>query len=967
LKRLLEVERIDVALIQEAAIARKVPGFHVLHRPRQRGRIDGGPIKGGGVMTLVRAGIPFERLTAAPLHPLDDVSEWVGTRIYLKGKKLDLHNLYLPPIRAGPEDDRIQRFDPLLLPSDDCSIVAGDLNAHHHLWDNYADDDELGVSIADWCAGVEWSTVNSGLPTFLHRGAGGDRTPTSSPDVSLGHRKLVRRASWRTCEDAGSDHLPCCITLHSNTWSEPTSKPPPQWSYAKADWDGFQRSAESVADQWRKNDKIGAKCAKFHEAILAAARKHIPRGWRKQAKCWWNDDVDLAVRDRRIARAVAQHTQLPEDRTAWNRASKASKRVILESKQDEWRDFASSLSSATDSAKIHRVFKAINSDAGPRESDAALRITRPDGSSKVLISDKEKGDAFVDEYARVNHLKRDKIRDRAVKEETATFSGPCACCAGNKKQGMCQPYTMSELKRAIWKLKSRKSPGPDGVSNDMLKHLGPRARACLLDLINDSWASGESPDTFLKSLIVPIGKRGKPSGLIGSYRPIALMSCVAKLMEKMVARRLSRWLEMSNLLTQDQAGFRACRSTEDQVARIVQTVCNGFQARPAARYVLTLFDFSRAYDRVWRKGLLLKLHRMGASGCLIRWLRSFLSGRKCRVKFNNTLSKWRLFRDGLPQGSALAPILFVVYINDISERLAQIPGILPSLYADDLASLATGASLEQARERSQLVSNCVIDWAKEWKCVVAPEKTELCALTTAPRDVQTAENLTITVAERVIKSTRNPCFLGVTFDRLLHFGQHVDKKVSAAKVKLRQLRALAGTTWGSDHGSLRGLYLSHIRAGLEYAGGAWMPSLGPSAMTKLEVVQRDAARTITGCLRSTPVDALTLEARLVPIATRGEQLAAYMREKSLRRSQDHPNSVLSSTVVRQRLKSVTGWRAKAEAVASAAGLEHLPREPLCVAECDPPWQSPTDLHFNFKDGYSHSCHLLWRVRGRTAV
>jgi ribonuclease HI len=568
----------------------------------------------------------------------------------------------------------------------------------------------------------------------------------------------------------------------------------------------------------------------------------------------------------------------------------------------------------------------------------------------VLISDKEKGDAFVDEYARVNHLKRDKIRDRAVKEETATFSGPCACCAGNKKQGMCQPYTMSELKRAIWKLKSRKSPGPDGVSNDMLKHLGPRARACLLDLINDSWASGESPDTFLKSLIVPIGKRGKPSGLIGSYRPIALMSCVAKLMEKMVARRLSRWLEMSNLLTQDQAGFRACRSTEDQVARIVQTVCNGFQARPAARYVLTLFDFSRAYDRVWRKGLLLKLHCMGASGCLIRWLRSFLSGRKCRVKFNNTLSKWRLFRDGLPQGSALAPILFVVYINDISERLAQIPGILPSLYADDLASLATGASLEQARERSQLVSNCVIDWAKEWKCVVAPEKTELCALTTAPRDVQTAENLTITVAERVIKSTRNPCFLGVTFDRLLHFGQHVDKKVSAAKVKLRQLRALAGTTWGSDHGSLRGLYLSHIRAGLEYAGGAWMPSLGPSAMTKLEVVQRDAARTITGCLRSTPVDALTLEARLVPIATRGEQLAAYMREKSLRRSQDHPNSVLSSTVVRQRLKSVTGWRAKAEAVASAAGLEHLPREPLCVAECDPPWQSPTDLHFNFKAG-----------------
>ena len=162
----------------------------------------------------------------------------------------------------------------------------------------------------------------------------------------------------------------------------------------------------------------------------------------------------------------------------------------------------------------------------------------------------------------------------------------------------------------------------------MLKRLGPRARRCILDIVNSSWASGEVPTQFKKATIVPIAKRGKPPGQIGSYRPIALMSCVAKLMEKMVARRLNRWLEANNLLSQAQAGFRACRSTEDQVARIVQTASDGLQARPAKRYVLTLFDFSRAYDRVWRKGLLLKLHRLGASGCLVRWLSSFLSGRQ---------------------------------------------------------------------------------------------------------------------------------------------------------------------------------------------------------------------------------------------------------------------------------------------------------------------------------------------------
>ena len=947
LKKLLEEEKIDVALLQEVEVPRRIPGFHVLHQARQRARTIGGPIKGGGIMTLVRAGIPFSQLSTPPLHPLDDTSEWLGTRITIKGRHLDLHNLYLPPIRAGPDDDRVQHFDPTFLPTNDRSIIAGDLNAHHHLWDDLANDDDLGESIADWCAGAEWMAANSGLPTFLHRGAGGDITPTSAPDVTLGHRNLLRRVTWRTAEDAGSDHLPCCFAVHS-TLTEAVNNPP-TWSYNKADWEGFQRAAERMADAWPARGTVSEKCDKLHEVTLAAARAHIPFGRRKAAKCWWNDEVNSAVIDRRLARATAQHTRLPEDQAAWNRANAASKRIILESKQEEWREFASTLSSATDPAKIHRIYKAINNNAEPRRNDVVLEIPRLDGSSKVLSTDRDKGNAFVDEYARVNHLKRSPLRDRAVKTEFATYKGPCVCCAGNKT-GLCQGFIKPELKRALWAIKSRKAPGPDGVSNDMLKHLGPRARDCLLDLVNHSWASGVVPAQFLKSTIVPIAKRGKPPGLIGSYRPIALMSCVAKLVEKMVARRLSWWLETNNLLSQDQAGFRACRSTEDQVARIVQTASNGFQARPAARFALTLFDFSRAYDRVWRKGLLLKLHRMGASGCLVRWLNSFLSGRQCQVRLNSTLSKWRVFRDGLPQGSGLAPILFAVFINDVVERLAEIPGISTSLYADDLAVLASGVSVEQARDRAQLAADNVVAWAAEWKCVIAPEKTELCALSTAPKDVRAAANLTINVCDKVIRSTRNPCFLGVTFDRMLHFGQHVDKKVAAAKVKLRQLRALAGTTWGCDHSSLRGLYLSHIRAGLEYAGGAWMPSVGPSAMTKLEVVQRNAARIITGCVRSTPVDALMQEAHLTPIATRGEQLSCYLREKSLRRTPDHPNHALGLVAVRQRLKSVRGWRDKATAVAAAAGLEHLPREPLRVVECDPPWLHPIDVHFNFEAG-----------------
>jgi ribonuclease HI len=895
-------------------------------------------------MTLIKTGISYLPLSDAPLHPQDDTTEWIGVRINIKRKQFDLHNIYIPPIRTGVNDDRVQRFDPTFLPTGQSTIIAGDLNAHHFLWDDNSDEDTLGTLIADWCANADWTAANSGQPTFMHRGVGPSVAAPSAPDVSLGHQRLLQRSTWQTLQDSGSDHLPCLLIIHTTRTDHQQS--PPKWNYKKADWDSFKADAENVATNWYKNKTVHSKCKRFHEVILEAARTNIPFGSRKGAKCWWSEETELAVIDRRIARATAEYSGTPEDRAAWNLANSNTKKVILDAKKAEWQEFTSNLSSTTDSAKIHQVFKSINNSPHPPMNNEALQFQTDGGIIKTLYSDKEKADAFVGEYARVNHLKRDPVRDKEVKSELASFKGPCSRCDDNKTDS-CQPFTMPELKRAIWTLKANKSPGPDGVSNDMLKHLGPRARAALLDLINHSWSSGIVPASFKLSHIVPVAKRGKPPGLIGSYRPIALMSCIAKLMEKMIARRLVFWLETNNLLSQEQAGFRACRSTEDQVARIVQTVSNGFQARPAKRFTLTLFDFSRAFDRVWRKGLLLKLYRLGAGACLIKWLSNFLSGRQCRVRFNFTLSRFRVFRDGLPQGSGLAPILFIIFIDDIVAELARIPNTATSLFADDLASLAMGTSLDLAQKNAQLTANCISSWAKRWKCVIAPDKTEFCALSTAPMDVQRAANLTITVCDKVIASSSNPCFLGVTFDRLLHFNQHVDKKVKAAKFKLRQLRALAGTNWGCNFASLRGLYMAHIRAGLEYAGGAWLQSLGPSGMDKLERVQREAARTITGCTRSTPIGALLQEAHLVPIAVRGDLLAATLREKALRNHPNHPCRLLCERDVRTRLKSVRGWQTKAKELATAAGLDHLPRLPLRIAGSDPPWTSvPLVFHLD---------------------
>ena len=178
----------------------------------------------------------------------------------------------------------------------------------------------------------------------------------------------------------------------------------------------------------------------------------------------------------------------------------------------------------------------------------------------------------------------------------------------------------------------KKSPGPDGITNEMLKHLGPMARAALLHLINLSWRNGEVPREWRAATVVPIPKASKDKRLLTSYRPIALTSSVCKLAERLILARLAFVAESRSLVPDEQVGFRAKRSAEDSIGRLIQNVQDGWQRpkrdrrteRPdgstAQKYLLTAYDFSRAYDVVDHRLLKLRLLELGLPLCLVRWV-----------------------------------------------------------------------------------------------------------------------------------------------------------------------------------------------------------------------------------------------------------------------------------------------------------------------------------------------------------
>ena len=177
-----------------------------------------------------------------------------------------------------------------------------------------------------------------------------------------------------------------------------------------------------------------------------------------------------------------------------------------------------------------------------------------------------------------------------------------------------------------------------------------------------------------------------------------------------------------------QADFRKGWSCEDQITRIVQAIEDGFQQFPMKRSVLTLLDFSKAYDTVWREKLLLHMLNTGIPPTFIRWIRSFLTDRRGRVQLFNVFSSSRRFTQGLPQGSVLAPLLFLFYINDLATTLNNDAVI--ALFADDVSILTTARKREDAEATAQSVVSSVVTWSQDWKLNLNAEKSKVCAFST---------------------------------------------------------------------------------------------------------------------------------------------------------------------------------------------------------------------------------------------
>ena len=369
-------------------------------------------------------------------------------------------------------------------------------------------------------------------------------------------------------------------------------------------------------------------------------------------------------------------------------ASRRASSVISRAKSATCQATCSNLSPRSDPRAVFRLLNTISSKQNTSQNSSFPDCTCPLDTANHFAS-----------YLR-SRLSQVTLRSsRRAKRQFMNELRKASCeDASSLHNSFCSPFSLTELSTAISNFSSSTASGPDQNAYPLLKHLHEPAQLLLLSLFNRSWHSHTFFSCWKFTTIIPIHKPGNLTSSPSFFRPISLTSCISKFFERLILSRLSFHLESNHLLSTCQAGFRPGRSPLDQI--LSQSIWDGFQRKqPPDRTILASVDFSKAFDSVWHCALFHKLLSLKLPPCFVLWVRSFLSDRRAKVQVGGSHSRSFGIRRGVPQGSVLGPVLFILFVDDITKDLLR--GAHASLYADDLAIWSS----PQTRSKPPLLSN----------------------------------------------------------------------------------------------------------------------------------------------------------------------------------------------------------------------------------------------------------------------
>lgn len=413
--------------------------------------------------------------------------------------------------------------------------------------------------------------------------------------------------------------------------------------------------------------------------------------------------------------------------------------------------------------------------------------------------------------------------------------------------------SVQDVKDQLHKLNISKPAGPDDIMPKFIKLISNYIYEPLTSLFNRSLELGQVPNQWKMANISAIFKGKGNDQDPSNYRPISITSCLGKILEKIIFKYLYNYLQENNILSKFQSGFKPNDSTVNQLLEIYHIMLENMDKGKELKFIFC--DVSKAFDKVWHRGLLYKLKKYGICDTILKWFTSYLLERKQRVSNEGFYSTWLDTSAGVPQGSVLGPYLFLLYINDIVDNISS----NIRLFADD-TSLFT---VIENDDSIKILNNDVYKiakWSKDWCIILNPTKTSTMTFT-RKRNTNLPN---IKMDETVLQDEKYHTHLGLTFSSDASWDEHVQTIYSKAASRLNILRMLKHDL---DRKSLFRFYITYIRPTLEYGDIIWN-NINQQNSQLLESIQLDACRIITGLRKGTSHDTLYNELGLCPLSER---------------------------------------------------------------------------------------------------
>ena len=385
-----------------------------------------------------------------------------------------------------------------------------------------------------------------------------------------------------------------------------------------------------------------------------------------------------------------------------------------------------------------------------------------------------------------------------------------------------------EIALLLKNMDGNKSPSPDGYHPCFIKELADFIIEPIGIIFRNSMESGTIPSQWKEARVSAIYKKGNKK-LAGNYRPVSITSVLCRILEKLIRNQIVEYMQSENLLSDLQFGFIKGRSTSLQLLNIMNDWTCAIENSNSSDCIY--LDYQKAFDTVPHKRLISKLYAYNIDEKIINWIKYYLSERKQYVEINGQKSEWQKVTSGIPQGSVLGPLLFLIYINDLPDGITS----TIYMYADDTKLYREIKSPDDHQILQNDLSK-LCTWSKKWLLKFHPKK---CSCLTIGKKLE-SPSYSYDLSSHIIEQVKSIKDIGVTMDSELSFDEHINIKIDTANkivgIIRRSYRYL-------NCESFLPLYKCLVRSHFDYAVSVWDP-YKVKHITDIEDVQRRATKLI---------------------------------------------------------------------------------------------------------------------------